>query len=51
MDRCAQKKVVGEIGDLTTFTIEAVSEKRNSWWRSIRSIGRTKVQKQPKAKI
>ena len=51
MDRWAQKKVVDGIGDLTTFIIEAVSEERNSWWRSIRSIGKTKGQKQPKAEI
>ena len=30
MDRCAQKKVVGGIGDLTTFIIEAESEEREN---------------------
>ena len=46
-----KKKVVGGIGDLTTFIIEAESEERNSWWRSIRSISRTKGQKQLKVEI
>ena len=48
IERCAQKK---KVGDLTTFIIEAESEERNSWWRSIRSISRTKGQNQPKAEI